>query len=239
MADPSLPSALHADKRSHAPVLSYQACVGLLLQAPLASLTHKQRSQVPGAMASLSASLASAARLLCAFTVAVLLLSCAAPADAQSQSVLQHHKQPTRAGFYTYTGVSGKSIPKTKRIANIATKLTGTVYSQLLYYTKVCRCVKLKTVCRDCISCAAVPYAHLWWSACGAPWLPCGWESGDAMVWTRSGKSNLLISERGCFCCVCSPARATSSLPRPRQTTSRPPPPPPASCCTIGCWRRP
>jgi hypothetical protein len=77
------------------------------------------------------------ATLLQYAAMAVLLLACAPPATAQSQSVTQHHKQPTRAGFYTYSALASKSVAKTKRIPFIATPLNAQVYAQLLYYTKV------------------------------------------------------------------------------------------------------
>lgn len=98
------------------------------------------------------------ARMLCAAAVAVLLCA-AAPAAAQSQSVTQLHKQPTRQGFYTYAGVAGKTISKTARITKIATPLTGQVYAQLLYYTKVpparcCTCFQ-RCVCVHSIRLAA------------------------------------------------------------------------------------
>ena len=83
------------------------------------------------------APLAALATLLQGAAMAVLLLAYVSPAAAQSQSVTQHHKQPTRAGFYTYSALAGKSVAKTKRISFIATPLNAQVYAQLLYFTKV------------------------------------------------------------------------------------------------------
>lgn len=80
---------------------------------------------------------AALATLLQYAAMAVLLLACTSPAAAQSQSVTQHHKQPTRAGFYTFSALAGKSVAKTRRIPFIATPINGQVYAQLLYYTKV------------------------------------------------------------------------------------------------------
>jgi hypothetical protein len=145
--------------------------------------------------------------------VAVLLL--AASAAAQSQSVTQHHKQPTRAGFYTYSALAGKSVAKTKRIPFIATPLNGQVYAQLLYYSKV------RAILWAVAHKASVPVCTCMTIATALQMLPCHAEDPHCMLWLP-----------------CSPGRQTSSSLQRRRTTSPPCTLAPARCCMTGCWRR-